>query len=276
MKRKPIMIQFIKYIAFFSMLLLFSCSKKIIAENQEKVERKKTPELLAVLDSLSMKKPHTFYTKIATKYRDTTQDVSFKTSIRMVKDSAINALITFATLPIYNSILTPDSLTIVNKRSKCFTKTKLSYIKENFGIDFDYKNVEELILGLPLDYDTNQKYFQIHDPYNYIISSHRKREIRRSDKKEKLHDDIIIKYFLSNDLKNLKKMELESKADTARIEVNFLTWETHEGFSIPSEVFIKIYTAKNVIEINLTYDKIQINVPQQFFLVIPEEYEECK
>jgi len=268
---------FTKILALFSVLFLFSCShSKVIAENTEKVDRKKTTELLAVLDSLSLRKPQTFYSKIATKYRDTTQDISFKTSIRMVKDSAVNALITYATLPIYNSILTPDSLTILNKRGKCFTKTSLSYIKDNFGIAFDYKNVEELLLGLPLDYDDDQKYFQIHDPYNYIISSHRKREIRRSDKKEKFQDDIIIKYFISNDLKTLKKMELESKSDTARIEVNFLSWEMVENYSVPSEVYIKVYTAKNNIEVNLSYDKIQINVPQQLILVIPEEYEECK
>ncbi len=276
MIKKHTMIRYIKQLAFLSLLILASCSKKVIGESLVKVERKKTPELLAVLDSLTLRKPNTFYTKIATSYKDTTQDISFKTSIRLVKDSAISALITYATLPIYNSILTPDSLTILNKRGKCFTKTKLSYIKDNFGIAFDYKNVEELILGLPLAYDTSQKYFQIHDQYNYIISSHRKRDIKRSDKKEKFQDDIIIKYFLANDLKSLKKMELESKSDTARIEVNFLSWEMHENYNIPSEVFVKIYTAKNTIEINLSYDKIQINVPQELFLVIPEDYEECK
>lgn len=270
------MIRFTKYFAFLSCLLLFSCAKKLVGGNMEKVERRKTSELLHVLDSLTKQKPQTFYSKISTKYRDTTQDLSFKTSIRMVKDSAINALITYATLPIFNSILTPDSLTILNKRSKCFTKTKLNYIKENFGVAFDYKNVEELILGLPLAYDEDQKYFQIHDPHNYIVSSHRKREIRRYDKKEKLQDEIIIKYFLSNDLKGLKKMEVESNADSARIEVNFLKWEMVENYNIPSEVFIRIFTPKNRIEVEMNYDKIQVNVPQQLFLVIPEEYEECK
>lgn len=270
------MTRFISNIAFFSILILSSCSKKLIAENLEKVPRIKTNELLDALDSISSQLPKTFYSKISTKYKDNTQDVSFKTSIRMVKDSAMSALITFATFPIYNSLLTPDSLAVVNKRSKCFTKTQLSYIKDNFGISFDYKNVEELILGRPLAYDIDQKYFQIHDPYNYIVSSHRKREIKRSEKKEKFHDDIIIKYFLTNDLKNLKKMEVESISDTATIEVNFLKWEMEENYSIPSEVNIRILTPKNQIDISLNYEKIQINVPQTPFLVIPEEYEECK
>ncbi|MES2588702.1 MAG: DUF4292 domain-containing protein [Bacteroidota bacterium] len=265
----------IAFFAGFFSLLLFSCSKKVVGE-LVKVDRKKTSELVFVLDSLSVLKPSTFYTKISTKYRDTTQNISFKTSIRMVKDSAINALITYASLPIYNSILTPDSLVMLNKRAKCFTKTKLNYIKENFGIAFDYKNVEELLLGMPLAYDNDQKYFQIHDQHNYIISSHRKREIKRSDKKEKMQDDVIIKYYLSNDLKSLNKLEVESIADSAKIEMNFISRQMVDNYNAPNEVFIKVYTPRNVIEIEMNYDKVEINVPQQLFLVIPEGYEACE
>lgn len=268
-----------RYISVLLILLAsltISCSKKIIAENTVRLERKKTSELVNALDSLSMLRPNTFYSKIATKYRDTTQDVSFKTSIRMVRDSAMSALITFASLPIFNSILTPDSLTILNKRAKCFTKTKLSYIKENFGISFAYTNVEELLLGMPLAYEKDLKYFQIHDPYNYIVSSHRKREIRRADKKEKMHDDIIFKYFLQNDLKGLKRMEVESKSDTATVEVNYLSRNNVDGYSIPEQVNIRIFTPRNNIEIWMNYDKIDINVPQQLFLVIPEGYGACE
>jgi hypothetical protein len=172
--------------------------------------------------------------------------------------------------------LTPDSLTLVNKRSKCFTKTKLNFIKENFGIDFDYKNVEQLLLGLPLAYDIEQKYFQIHDPYNYIISSHRKREIKKSDKWERLQDDLIIKYYLSNDLKSLVKMNVESKSDSARIEVNFISRQLIDSYDLPKEVFIHVFTAKNNIQIRMEYEKVEVDVPQQLFLVIPEGYEECE
>lgn len=270
------MTQFIRYVFLSLVLLSISCSKKLIAENLEKVERKKTHELIDALDSISKTKPNSFYTKISTRYRDTTQNVSFKTSIRLVKDSAINALITYANFPIYNSLLSPDTLTIVNKRGKCFTKATIAYLKENFGVNFAYANVEELILGLPIAYDDDQKYFQIHDQHNYIISSHRKREIRKSDKKEKYHDDVIIKYFLSNDLKSLKKMELESVGDSTSIVVRFLKRIVVSEFSSPDEVFVSIKTPRNNIEIELDYEKIHVNEPQQIYVVIPEEYEECK
>jgi hypothetical protein len=268
--------QAIKYILIGSTTLIFSCSKKIIGDINFKVDRKKTSELTDALDSLALRKPNTFYSKISTKYRDTTMNISFKTSVKMVKDSAVSALITYLGIPIYNSLVTPDTLTIVNKRGKCYLKTKLSYIKETFGVSFNYENIEELLLGMPLGYEIDQKYFQIHDPQQYIVSSHRKREIKKSDKKEKLQDDIIIKYYLSSDLKSLKKMEVESKSDTTKIEINYIKREVVSNFSMPSEVTIQVFTPRNAIFVNMNYEKIELNEPQQILITIPEKYELCE
>lgn len=275
------MIRYIKAIFFLGIFLqLTSCAKELTEVTKEKLARRKTQELLQVMDSLSHKKPGFFYTKIKTDYVDTNRSVSFKTSIRMAKDSAVNALITYASLPIVNSIIKVDSVTIVNKRDKCFIQQSLGYFKENFGIDFDYANIEELILGMPLDYDTTQKYFQIHDPYTYTISSHKKREIKKKDRFDRDRnsdkDDIIINYFLYDQLDGLKGMYLESPDDSTSIKVDYLTREFIGGYSIPKDVHIEIKSPKNVINVALQYDKVEIDQPQELFLVIPEGYEKCK
>ena len=89
-------------LGFTGLILFASCSKKLTEGDQEKLPRRKVQDLVEVLDSLSDCKPNLFYTKISTKFEDTTKSISFKTSIRLVKDSAINTLITYATLPIVN------------------------------------------------------------------------------------------------------------------------------------------------------------------------------
>jgi hypothetical protein len=264
----------------FLTLFLVSCSEKLVVIHPEKLERKKTQELVHTLDSLFLLRPTFFYSKISTQFQDTNQSVSFKTSIRMVKDSATSALITYAAIPIFNTMLTKDSLTILNKRSKCYSKSKLSSLKDNFGYDFEYKNIEEIILGLPIAYDTNQKYFQIHDPYSYIISSHRKKEIKRNDRarpnRRNESSDIIIKYFLTAGAKGLKKMEIDSPDDSTQIFVEYLSREMVDNFNIPKEVTVNVKTPRNNILVNLTYEKIEINQPQPLFLVIPESYEICE
>jgi hypothetical protein len=262
-------------------ILLFSCSKQLTDFERVKLPRKKTPELINVLDSLSHQKPQFFYTKIATDYSDTNRSVSFKTSVRLVKDSAINALITYAKLPIVNSIITTDSVKIVNKRQKCYITQSLSYIKENFGIEFNYANLEELILGLPVAYDTNQKYFQIHEPYAYIISSHKKKLLKKIDKLEKLaeklaeKDDLLIKYFLTDSLKDVKAIQIESPFDSTRIQVDYLERVQIQGYSVPQKVSVVITSPHNQIRIMLDYDKVEIDEPKPLILIIPEGYEKC-
>ena len=188
------MIQNIKiFIGIISLIFLVQgcAASRVIIDEDVKLERKKTNELVFFLDSISEKKPSFLYSKIATEYSDTNQNVRFKTSLRMVKDSAINLLFTYAKFPVANAIISTDSLTIVNKRVKCFIHQDLSYIKASFGVDFVYPNLEEVFLGLPLDFDIEQKYFQIHQPNYYVISSHRKNKMKRGEKKDK--EDLFIK-----------------------------------------------------------------------------------
>jgi len=274
LKIKNIMSQFIRIISCFLLLvILVSCASQKAISEQVKLERRRTNDLQLVLDSIAVKKPDFFYTKISTSYNDTNRNVSFKTSLRMVKDSAMNLLITYAKIPIVNSIITKDSLTIVNKKDRCLIRKDLGYIKESFGIDFNYKNLEELFLGLPLDYDINQKYFQIHDPYNYILSTHRKQKIKRFEKKSK--EDLVIKYFINNEVNHLKGMEISSPSDSTVIVVDYKSRELIDGFNLPKEVSIHIVTPRNSILIDLNYEKSEINQRQPLILVIPEGYEKC-
>lgn len=266
---------FIKYLFVVVVCLGFtSCAKKIIGEVPlVKVERKRTSELVEKLDSLSKKTPLTFYSKISTSYKDTTQEVSFKTSVRMIKDSAVTAMITYAGIPLVNSIITKDSLQFTNKKERCYVKTNLKLLKQEFGVDFDFKNLQELLLGQPLGYHPQQKYYQIHDPYTYIVSSHRKREIKKMERKN--FDDFILKYYFTEDTLGIKKIEIENNKDSTFIVINYKTKKNVENFWIPDEVEISINTKKNSIFIVLNYEKIEINQEQEIYFTIPENYEAC-
>lgn len=276
--------------------LVVSCSPKLHPNAElEKVERRKTDVLVAALDTMSQLRPTYFYSKIKCDYSDTNQNKSFKTSIRMVKDSAVNALITFATIPIINSLIRPDSVIITNRQDKCVIRRDLDFIKEQFGVSFDYRNIEELLLGLPIGFDTTQKYFQIHDPHNYILSSHKKREIRRETRNKPERDrngrliqrredrnndeeegeDVILKYYLTNDLRTLKSIFIDSPDDTTTIQIDYLTRDSIAQYLVPNEVQMIIVTPRNRLVITLDYERTEVNVPQEIRFVIPEEYGEC-
>ncbi|MBU2019986.1 MAG: DUF4292 domain-containing protein [Bacteroidetes bacterium] len=268
------MIRFISGIAV--LFMLFSCAKKLTEGDGEKVKRRKTSELLENMDSLVTRVPSTFYSKISTKFKDTTSNISFKNSVRLISDSAMNCIITYASIPVVNALVTNDSLNVVNKKDKCVVRADLNFIRENFGVDFSFRNIEELMYGLPLDYDTTLKYFQINEPYRYVISSHRKMKIKRIDKKDKEEETIVFKYFLDKTGKNVEGVEIYSPNDTTTVWVNYLSRQMIDGYSIPDEVEIKIQMPRNNIFLQMSYNRPEVNQPQELYFIIPEGYEDCE
>lgn len=251
-----------------------SCAKNLHPEvDRAKLKHVKTKDLTDCLDSLVSRKPSIFYTKVTTDYKDTNRNLSFKTNIRMKIDSAMSFTITFMRIPVVNALINKDSITIVNKKDKCFIKNSLSYIKDNFGVDFEYKNLEELFLGLPLAYDTTHKYFQIHDPYRYTISSHRKWEMKKLDKKNA--DEVILKYFVNDSVTHLSGMEIESPADSTIINVNYLTREKVGDYWLPKDMLVDITSPRNHIRLELRYENMDVVTPEEIFIVIPDSYEAC-
>lgn len=287
-------------------ILLFSCANRHLEEKPERLPKRKEKELFAAMDSISDLRPATFYTKIKCHFSDTNQNLNFKTSIRIIKDSVINPLITFASIPVVGALIRPDSIIVSNKKEKCYVKRDLGFIRESFGVDFDYKNLEELLLGLPLGFDTTQKYFQINDPFNYILSSKRKWEIKRELKEKPDRDrdrdrdrerererernerernilnrraedenPVILQYYLANDLRSIKRIHIDSPNDTTSITIDYLSRDSVSSYLIPNEVYIEVVTARNHIVLEMDYDKSEVNEPQEIIFVIPEEYGEC-
>jgi hypothetical protein len=260
----------------FGILLFSSCARKLTESDLPKVKHERTQDLLDVLDSLSRKRPNTFYTKIATKYSDTTRNISVKTSLRMISDSAINTIVTYAGFPVVNALITKDSLLLVNKKDKCLVQADMDFIKNNFGVDFTFQNLEEIIYGIPLDYDTTQKYFQIREPYRYVISSVRKRKLKRTERLLRAEEDVAVRYFINGDLNQLDGLEITSPTDTTTITVNYVSRQFVNGFNIPDEVTIQVNSPRNNLLMELTYTKVEINEPTELYFIVPEDYEECK
>lgn len=248
------------------MFALQSCgAKKIVL--QDKLPKVDDDELFAALDSISGSTPAFLSSRIDTKYSDNKQNQSFKISLKIDKANAIHTLMTFAGIPMITAKVTQDSVNISNKKDRCYITESLSYFKQQFGIDFSYKNMEELLLGRPLNYQSDQKYYHINDPYNYIVATQKKLED---------NGKLLIAYHLSPDLKHLKKVEINSFEDQVTIVINYPEYHIDTLFSSPKIIETEITTQKNKINLLLSYDKVEINVPKEMIIVIPESYARCK
>lgn len=284
MKKLPKRIMFKPHnlLALFCLTLgLISCKSTELIEEQilaEKLPKIKDKELLDRIDSLSSIEPKTFYSKLNVTYKDLTKpdaenEISLKTSIKVVSDSAVSAIITYAKIPVVTALVTQDTLSVVNKRDRCYTIASLDYLKELFGVDFTYENLEEIIYGKPLDYQLTQKYFVDNDPFHYSISTHKKRDRKKPDRKQR--DDLMIQYHLTTDAKALKQTRIWSVEDSTEVSVIYQERQMVNGLDLPLKVEINIKTPKKTLLLTLLYDRIEVDEPQELIIVIPDSYEKC-
>jgi hypothetical protein len=263
-----------------------SCRSLREEEKLDRVPFKKENEIVEAVDNISRQRPNTFFTKIKLAYSDESRNIKVKATVNLVKDSAMTTVISYANIPIVSALVRPDSVIISNKKDKCFTRADVNYLKENFSIDFSFKNLEQLFLGMPIDFNPNTKYEKFSDPHFYIISSHKKRQIRREkrgnrdiltnrNEQDSVGREIIYKYYLGKDMKSLKRMFINSIDDSTTININYFGRDTIQGFLVPFEAEMTITTPRKVITIYMTYKESEVNNTLHLVFKIPENYVDC-
>ena len=249
--------------------ILFSCSKKlnevVILQKSPVITKEK--ELIQRLDSLSNVKAKSFYSKLNVDYSDSSQEISFKTSLKIIGDSTINTIISYLNIPIVIASINKDSVVVVNKRERCYIVKTLEYFKELIGIDLKSENLEELFMGAPIYFDTiRPTYLSSENPVSIITS-----KISRGQE----DGDIIINYIFNRASDNLSGTEIISPAEETTVTINYLSRQLVNGLNVPLETEVIVKTKQNRIFIRMRYDKVEINEPLELIFIIPEQYETC-
>lgn len=259
-------------ISLLCIVCLFSCSKDIVVAT---VLSQNTPQALIssrdkkiidALDSLSQIKPKTYYSKLSVNYIDSSQDISFKTSLKIISDSAIHAIVSYLNFPVALASVSHDSVIIVNKREKCYNAQSLDYFKELLGLNLSLTNLEQVFLGRPLYYDENRPIIISPD-----ISCKASTTIKRSEEGK----DLFINYWLNASHNKLSSVEIISPSDNTTVLINYFSWQDINGISVPYEMNLVIKAEQNQLTMRILFEKVEINSPIELIFIIPEQYEIC-
>lgn len=268
-----------KNICFFILLcLLFvGCAKKntppftttVLPMVVPEVPVANTPSYLMAIDSIHNQPWKWYYAKIDVNYNDFDKHFSFKTSVKCANDSATSALISFAKIPLFNSLITEDSVVYVNKKDRCYSDKSLLYLKKLLGVELSLNNLEEILLGLPLDFNLNNSFELVYTGDTIVLKSTKKKPINQ-DAKPLLY---FYHFNVSNNSLVQERVLIESEA--TEIIIEFLERSTETGMSLPKRVLLKVTSPNKNLVLELTYEKTELNLPQEIFLTIPEDYEKC-
>ncbi len=255
--------------------LMFSCAKQW---SETEVKSDKLPKLkertfVKKMDSLHALRPQYFYSKMKVSFTDKERTVSFKTSVNVVLDSAVSAILSYAAIPIFTAYLDTSDISIVNKKDKCFMNKRITDYSELLGVDLSFDNIQELVFGLPIGYVPGKKYHVINKPNQYILSTHKKRDQKKSEKRNR--SNIIYSYALNTRADQLHSTHIFSPLDSLKLDIQYQEWQIKGGVSYPKEMLIDVSGPNTRAQIKMIFNKLKINEPRQLFMIIPEHYETC-
>ena len=180
--------------------------------------------------------------------------------VRILKDSAIwmSVSATFLNIEVYRVFITKDSVILLNKKDKEVQYRSLDYLQEVTQIPFDFKTLQDLLIGNPIFFNDSIQSYRHYD--NFILISS------------------IGGYFkhlmsLAPDTKVLLHSKLDD-VDMARnrtADINYDTYDNNSGFLFSSDRHIVI-AEKNKIDMRLRFRQVEFNKELSMTFNVPKNY----
>jgi hypothetical protein len=259
-------------------LLLVSCASRKDQKQLEKVDKVNDKTLIAKL-SVQDYIPFNYLTsKVNVDLKSNAQDRSFAVYLKHSIDTAIGGTMKYAQFAGAIFKVTQDSVILANKMQKCYFLSDLNYLTEMFGTEVEFDFFQDLILGLPIGFDSTLKYQQINNPYKYILSSHKKKTFRKleNDKLEVEEDVMLVQYEMKPRTFELARTTIHVPSDSVFIAINYVQRKEVEGVMLPEETLIEITHPTDTISIRLDYGSIKLNEWREIDVRIPASYENCR
>ena len=180
--------------------------------------------------------------------------------IKMVKDSAIwiSLTATFLNVEVYRAYITPDSVTLLDKRDKTVQYRSLNFLQEVTNIPFDFKSLQNMLIGNPVFFDTATVQFNRYQ--DYILGS-------------------SINTFFKNllTLTGTDAVLLSSKlddTDASRNRTAYIQYDGYEKVDSLSFATIRRITISEVnkLDVFLQYKQMEFNKDLSVNFNVPKSY----
>lgn len=203
----------------------------------------------------------TFSAKIKVEVEDSKgKQPDITATLRMVKDSAIwiSLTATFLNLEAYRVLITKDSVILMNKQEKEVQYRSLDYLQEVTQIPFDFKAIQDILLGNPVFFSQKNATF-------------------------KKLEDFILASSVGDDFKNLLTLSsnnnllLQSKLDDVDVNRNRTASISYDDYVNSNDQFFStrrqlIISEKNRIDIRLIYKQFEFNKELSVAFSVPKNY----
>jgi hypothetical protein len=180
--------------------------------------------------------------------------------VRMVKDSAIwmSVSSTILNIEVYRLLVTRDSVVLMNKQEKEVQYRSLDYLQEVTEIPFDFKTLQDLLIGNPIFLSDSIISFEQRERHTLISAR-----------------GILFKNLLTlsrDDLSLLNSKLDDLDPDRHRTaSFSYGDYDRSPGFGFPTDRRI-IVAEKNNLDIRMQYKQFEFNKELSVSFHIPRNY----
>jgi hypothetical protein len=203
----------------------------------------------------------TFNAKIKVEYEDSKgKKPDIIAVVRIMKDSAIWVSLSASILnvEVYRMLITKDSVILMNTREKEVQYRSLDYLQEVTEIPFDYKTIQDLLIGNPIFLDST------------VVS------FKKADSK-------ILVFTIGDFFKHLLTLSADnsllvhSKLDDVDVNRNRTADITYDDFENKNGIDFSTYreitvSEKNKLDIRLKYKQYEFNKELSVSFKVPKNY----
>ena len=259
MKHKQSLLQFCRQILLVWLTVVASCKSPVLPPSRDPMKNIETNELANSIakNQLDYKK---FRTRVKTIYDNGKRKQQIIINLRMEKSKSIwmsaNMIV-----PIAKLLITPGKVSFYEKFQKTFFEGDVSFINEQFNTRFEFSDLQNLLMGLPLTDIKRGRWETISHPQYYILTP-------RSDKMR-----FRPTFFFDPNSFLLLEQRFMVPGTQQSLTVKYLNHQKVEGEFVPGEVQISLFDGSVLTRINLEYTRADFPDRMSTPFDIPSGYE---
>lgn len=200
---------------------------------------------------------------------------SFAVSLRIKKDSVIWMSLSKLGIEGARVLITKDSVRFINRLTNKYFKGDFAYISKLLNTELDYEMLQSLLVGNSVEfYNEEEKIKPGVDNCQYTLGTIRKYKLRKvMGKGKELKEPAQSIYLMPETFKIARILFYEfnpERSFDARFD-EYKKVDSTQIFPMQMRYTIK---AKKCVNIDIDYNKVELNEEQTFPFKIPDDYEQ--
>ena len=257
---KTITLKTFLFFAFFS--LFVGCKSTVILPSKNPAKNIQLTDLRKVIvkKQLQYKK---FRSRVKATYDDGKRKQQIVVNMRIENAKSIWMSATML-VPIAKVLITPDKVSFYEKFQKTFFEGDVSLLNKQFSTDFEFKDLQSLLMGLPLSDLKKGDWERISHPKYYLLVPKSKYLAFRPT------------YFFDPNTFLLKEQRFFVPGSQQSLTVKYINHQRLDGELIPGEIQISLFNGKDLKIITLVYNRVEFPSRMSLPFNIPEGYKPIK